>query len=256
MMSFRVEPDRPTRIKQGAPDRRAFVTLRSHILSRIALPLLFGLIGTAILVWLGTWQLQRLDWKRGILTEIETRIGGDPAPLPATGDPEADRYQPLRLTGTVEPGELYVLVSQKQVGAGYRVISPFVTSDNRRILLDRGFIRVDARDATRRTGAAEVTGNLHWPDDRTSATPENDVAGNTWFARDIAQMAELLNTEPLLVIARNMSPADDGVTPLPVDTSGIPNDHQQYAITWFSLAVVWLIGTIALVWRLRQTKEG
>jgi surfeit locus 1 family protein len=46
------------------------------------------------------------------------------------------------------------------------------------------------------------------------------------------------------------------VTPLPVDTSGIPNDHLQYAITWFSLAAVWLIGTIALVWRLRQTKEG
>ncbi len=69
-------------------------------------------------------------------------------------------------------------------------------------------------------------------------------------------MAETLKTEPLLVIARNISPPDPGVTPLPVDTSGIPNDHLQYAITWYSLAVVWLIGTIALVWRLRQTKEG
>jgi surfeit locus 1 family protein len=225
-------------------------------LSRIALPLLTGLIGTAILVWLGTWQMQRLDWKRGILTEIESRIGGDPAPLPGTGDPATDRYQPVRLNGTVEPDELYVLVSQKRVGAGYRVISPFVTEDGRRILLDRGFIPVAARDDERDGGQVEVTGNLHWPDDRTSATPDNDIAGNTWFARDVAPMAEALNTEPLLVIARNISPPDPNVTPLPVDTSGIPNDHLQYAITWYSLAGVWLIGTIALVWRLRQTKEG
>lgn len=225
-------------------------------MSRIALPLLTGLIGTAILVWLGTWQLDRLDWKRGILTEIESRIGGDPAPLPVIGDPGTDRYQPVRLTGTVEADELYVLVSQKRIGAGYRVISPFVTDDGRRILLDRGFIRVEDRDTARQAGEKEITGNLHWPDDRTSATPDNDIAGNTWFARDIGPMSNALDTEPLLVIARNMSPPDPGITPLPVDTSGIPNDHLQYAITWFSLAAVWLIGTIALVWRLRQTKEG
>lgn len=224
-------------------------------MSRIFLPLVTGLIGTAILVGLGTWQMQRLEWKRGVLTEIDARIGGDPAPLPAIGDPETDRYQPVRLVGTVEPDELYVLVSRKQVGAGYRVISPFVTEDGRRILLDRGFIPVNARDTDRNGGEKTIIGNLHWPDDRTSATPENDVTGNTWFARDIAPMADVLNTEPLLVIARNTSPADPRVTPLPVDTSGIPNDHLQYAITWFSLAVVWLIGTIALVWRLRQTKE-
>ncbi|OSQ51652.1 SURF1 family protein [Marivita geojedonensis] len=225
-------------------------------MQRIALPLLFGLIGTAILVWLGTWQMQRLEWKRGVLTEIETRIGGDPAPLPAIADPETDRYQPVELTGMVEPGELFVLVSQKRIGAGYRVISPFVTEDGRRILVDRGFIPVDARDTTREGGEKTITGNLHWPDDRTSATPENDIDGNTWFARDVAPMAEVLGTEPLLVIARNMSPPDAQVTALPVDTSGIPNDHLQYAITWYALAVVWLIGTIALVWRMRQTKEG
>ncbi len=225
-------------------------------MSRITLPLLTGLIGTAILVWLGTWQMQRLEWKRDILTEIQARIGGDPAPLPATRTPETDRYQPVQLNGTVEPEELYVLVSQKRVGAGYRVISPFVTDDGRRILLDRGFIPVDERDTARDGGEKSINGNLHWPDDRTSATPDNDIDGNTWFARDIAPMAEVLGTEPLLVIVRNMSPTDPGVTPLAVDTSGIPNDHLQYAITWYSLAVVWLIGTIALVWRMRQTKEG
>ena len=227
-------------------------------MSRIALPLVTGLIGTAILLWLGFWQLDRLDQKQAILTEIETRIVGETAPLPAPGaaEPQSDRYQPVRLNGTVEPDELYVLVSQKRIGAGYLIISPFVTEDGRRILLDRGFIPVAERETPREGGEKTVIGNLHWPDDRTSSTPANDEAGNTWFARDVDDMAEALDTEPLLVIARNMSPSDPGVTPLPVDTSGIPNDHLQYAITWFSLAVVWLIGTIALVWRMRQTKEG
>lgn len=228
-------------------------------MKNLAIPLLFGLIGTAILVWLGTWQMQRLEWKRGILDEIDARIDGpfqDIPPLNAV-IPERDRYTPVALVGEIGDAELLVLVSQKHVGAGYRVISPYTLNDGRRILLDRGFTPVDQRGADRsRAGETiEVQGNLHWPDDRTSSTPENDVAGNTWFARDIGPMAETFGTEPLLVIARNMSPPDPGVTPLPVDTSGIPNDHLQYAITWFSLAAVWVIMTGAFIWRQRNGKE-
>lgn len=226
----------------------------------LTLPLIFGLIVTAILVWLGTWQLQRLEWKRGILEQIEARIDGPFQQIPPLSAviPDRDRYAPVALVGEIGADELLVLVSVKRVGAGYRVISPYTLNDGRTVLLDRGFFPVDQRNADRsREGEeVEVQGNLHWPDDRTSSTPENDVAGNTWFARDIDQMAEALNTEPLLVIARNMSPADTGVTPLPVDTRGFPNDHLQYAITWFSLAIVWLVGTLAFVWRQRQTKEG
>ena len=226
-------------------------------MTRDGAPLLFGLIGAGILIWLGLWQVQRLAWKEDILTRIESRISGEPAPLPAPGmaNPERDRYQPVALTGSLGEDELLVLVSRKRVGAGYLVISALTLEDGRRILLDRGFAPVDARDADRsQSGLVQITGNLHWPDDRTSATPENDSVGNTWFARDIDQMAAQLGTEPLLVIARNMSPPDPGVTPLPVDTSGIPNDHMQYAITWFSLAAIWLIMTAVFLRRQHATK--
>ncbi|NVK59690.1 MAG: SURF1 family protein, partial [Rhodobacteraceae bacterium] len=74
-------------------------------------------------------------------------------------------------------------------------------------------------------------------------------------ARDIGAMAETLGTEPLLVIARSVAPGDPNIDPLPVDTGGIPNDHLQYAITWFSLAVVWLIMTAYYIARLRKTGE-
>jgi len=149
-----------------------------------------------------------------------------------------------------------VLVSQKRVGAGYRVISPFETQAGDRILVDRGFIAVQDRDAARASGPVQITGNLHWPDDRTSSTPANDVAGNIWFARDIDAMAAALDTAPLLVITRETSPALPGVTPLPVDAAGIPDDHLQYAVTWFSLAAIWLVMTGTYIIRVPREKEG
>ncbi|MFD1343780.1 SURF1 family protein [Litorisediminicola beolgyonensis] len=212
-------------------------------MQRLAFPLLIGLLGTAILLWLGTWQLQRLEWKRGVLNEITSTIDGPAEPLPTMIAPTEQRYQPVALTGEVLPGEVHVLVSVKRQGAGYRIIAPFRTDAGRLILLDRGFVPTQDKDAERRVGPAEVTGNLHWPDDRNSATPANETERNIWFARDIGPLAETLGTEPLLVIAKTETPPAPGIDPLPVSIEGIPNDHLQYAITWFSLAAVWIAMT-------------
>ncbi len=225
------------------------------MLNRLAAPLLIGLLGAAVLLWLGFWQMERLAWKQGVLAEITETIDGDPQPLPVLVDPEAQRYQPVTLTGHIGDSALFVLVSVKRQGAGWRVISPFTTDDGRTILLDRGFTPVAEKSAPRRSGPVTLTGNLHWPDDRNDSTPGNDEAGNTWFARDIGPMAEALKTEPLLVVARDITPPDAGIAPLPVSTEGIPNDHLQYAVTWFSLAAVWLLMTGAWIWRRLQGKD-
>ncbi|WP_417523004.1 SURF1 family protein [Marinovum sp.] len=223
---------------------------------RILFALIIGLAGAAVLVALGLWQVQRLAWKQDILAAIDSRIAADPIPLPEVPDIASDTYAPVSLTGQFGLDELFVLVSRKQSGAGYRVIAPFVTDDGRHILVDRGFIPTEARDAQRRIGATEITGNIHWPDDRTSSTPDNDVTGNIWFARDVADMARALKTEPLLVIVRSEDPPAPGLTPLPVDSSAIPNDHLNYAITWFSLAAIWLGMTGFYIFRARQTKDA
>ena len=220
---------------------------------RILAPLSFGIAGIAVLLWLGTWQLARLQWKRGILADIDARIAAAPMPVPATPDPVQDRYQPVALQGEFMGDTLRVLVSQKQIGAGYRLITALNT-DIGPVLVDRGFVPVAAPMPPLPQGPVQVAGNLHWPDDRNSATPENDVAGNTWFARDVAQMAARLQTRPLLVVARQINPAEAGVTPLPVDSSAIPNDHLNYAITWYSLAVVWAAMTLYFLWRNRRPK--
>lgn len=217
---------------------------------RMIIPLLIGLLGGAILISLGIWQLNRLAWKEAVLAEIDARIADAPVPLPAAPDPQADRYLPVTAQGRFTGEHLDVLVSRKQIGPGIRVVEVFETQDGRRILVDRGFVRQDDRDAPRDSGAATVEGNLHWPDEVDGFTPPPDAATGLWFARDVAAMAAALNTEATFIVARR--PTGGEIEPMPVDSSGIPNDHMNYAITWFSLAAVWLGMTAYLLWRIRQ----
>lgn len=220
---------------------------------RYIAPVMIGLIGVAILVALGTWQMQRLDWKQGILADLQDRLDSAPQPLPQMISPDAQKYQPVALDGQIGGASLRVLASTQYGGAGYRIISPF-TTNGRIVLLDRGFVPASSAGRTWSAYDATVTGNLHWPDDRTSSTPQNDVSGNIWFARDISQMAEILGTEPLLIVARSVDPAQ-GVTPQPLGPEGIRNDHLQYAITWFSLALVWIAMTGYWIWRLNRSSQ-
>ncbi|MEN8952086.1 SURF1 family protein [Planktotalea arctica] len=226
------------------------------MLKRMIVPLLFGLVGSAILISLGVWQMQRLTWKEAILADIETRITAAPVAIPAMPDPVADKYLPVTARGEITGDEVHVLVSQKQIGAGYRIIAAFELLDGRRVLLDRGFVKVQQKEAMRPTGMSQVVGNLHWPDEKGSSIPEPDLKAEIWFARDVPALAAHLNTEPVLIIARNVDLADDPVAPLPVDSASIPNDHLQYALTWFSLALIWMVMTLAFLWRARGVQKG
>lgn len=212
--------------------------------------LIFGAVGIGILLGLGFWQLSRLDQKEAALAEIEAKIVAAPVALPVRADPAGDKYLPVIVTGQFAGDALSVLVSRKQIGPGVRLIAPFVTDTGRRIMVDRGFVADAARGEDHTATAFEVTGNLHWPEETDSYTPAPDAEAGLWFARDVAAMAAALGTDPILLVAR--SNTGGGVEPLPVDTAGIPNDHLQYAITWFSLAVVWAGMTGLLVWRIRQ----
>lgn len=227
------------------------------VMKRIIFFVFFGLGGFAVLVSLGTWQIQRLTWKQGIIEQIQERIVEAPVALPATLDPIEDKYLSVSVEGFMKPEVLRVLVSQKTVGAGYRIISPFMV-DGRTILVDRGFISVN--DPLPKPSQLQVqtvvTGNLHWPQETDGYTPAPDIEKNIWFARDVPLMAATLSTDPIMIVLRDTTAANDGVTPLPVDTSRIPNDHLQYAITWFLLAFIWTAMTAYfLLWSRRSKTE-
>ena len=217
---------------------------------RMIFPLLVGLLGGAILISLGVWQMQRLAWKEGVLAEIAARIADAPVALPATVDPVADRYMPVTATGRFTGEHADILVSRKQIGAGVRVVEVFETADGRRVLVDRGFLTDDDRAKPRESGSATVEGNLHWPEETDGFTPPPDPKTGLWFARDVAALSAALETEATFIVARRQT--GGGIEPMPVDSSTIPNDHMNYAITWFSLAAVWLGMTAYLLWRIRQ----
>ncbi len=215
------------------------------------MPLIFGIGGIAILVSLGVWQLQRLAWKEAILSDINARVSAAPVAVPQTPSAQSDLYLPVELQGDFTGEELHVLASVKRRGAGYRVIS-VLQSDDRRIMVDRGFIPTERKDEPRQAQAVTVQGNLHWPDELDSFTPEPDQTRDIWFARDVPAMAQALDAEPFLIVARSVSETQPAIDPLPINTNAIPNDHLQYAITWFSLALLWFAMTVYLLWRIRQ----
>lgn len=244
-----------TKARVGTCVRLIFCIKRDLHLRRILFPLFLGLSGLIVLCWLGFWQLDRLAWKQDILADINARLTAAPVALPATPDAARDAYLPVTLDGTVVGPELHVLVSGTAAGTGYLVIRAFETTDDRRILVDAGLLSLEDKATVPTAQTGTLTGNLIWPDDVNGATPEPDVEKNIWFGRDVVSMSDALQTEPLMVVARDLTSADPRLTVLPVDTIGIKNDHLSYAVTWFGLAFVWALMTLFLISRTLRTKD-
>lgn len=214
---------------------------------------IFALIGLAILINLGVWQLRRLPVKQAEIARIEAMIHDAPVALPLSPDPIDDEYQPVLLAGEILDGEIHVLVSTRDYGAGFRIITPFKTDTGRVVMLDRGYVRTQDKTTPRQIGPMQIIGNLHWPEERTGSIPDDDPDKNFWYARDVAKMAAHLGTEEILVVAREGTSPD--IQPLPVDSKNIPNSHLSYAIQWFLFALVWFGMTSALLWRMRAKPD-
>lgn len=217
-------------------------------MNRYFAPVILGLGGLAVLLSLGVWQVQRLAWKEGMLAQIRDQISAEPVPLFSQTFTE---FMAVSASGRITDQEVHVLTSRKPQGAGFRVISAFET-DGRRILLDRGFIPEVDKASPRAPVDAKILGNFRTVDEVDGFTPEPDLRRNIHFAREVPVLAATLGTEPILVILRETSEPDPPVSPWPVDTAGISNDHLEYAITWFSLAAAWAGMTGFWIWRIRR----
>jgi surfeit locus 1 family protein len=222
-------------------------------MKRIIFFVLFGLGGVSILVSLGLWQMQRLAWKQDILGEISARVSDEPITMTeafAMGSPK--RYTAVGTQGSFGNGYLRILASRKNIGAVYRIVRPFEAVEMGRILVDTGWLPV-ATEVPLAPEWAIIDGNLDHPNESDSFTPAPDLEGNIWFARDVPAMADALNTSPIMIVARDTGKTNLGVTAWPVDTVNIPNDHLQYAITWFLLALIW--GAMTAYFLLRSSRS-
>lgn len=217
-------------------------------------------IALAILCALGTWQLQRLHWKRDLLARIEALEGAPARPL-AEALAKGEEY--ARVTALC-PGlstapyvELYALHEGQ---AGSRLVSACRLEDGRSILVDRGFVG-DTISARPPVDPADirpvgVRGLLRAPEERSPFAPPNDPAHGRFFGRQIGPMAaalEAANPVPWFLMAEtSTNPEWLALKPAPLPAQ-ISNRHLEYALTWFGLAAA-LLGVYAalLLGRLRR----
>ncbi len=227
------------------------------MLREMIIPALFGVIGTAILVSLGLWQLDRADQKAALIAEMEQRIFDAPIALPHRPEPERHRYLPVHAAGRFLPEHLFVLSARRAEGPGFHLVQAFETDDGRRILVERGFLPEAVRsDLSLDDGQdVQLIGNLHWPRDINRHTPDYDASRNLAFGRDVDDMAQRLGTEPLLLVLRASLPATERISPVPVSDVSIPDPHLGYAVQWFLMAIAWAGMTVFFLWRIRTRRD-
>ena len=225
------------------------------MLRKILFPLILGVAGCGVLISLGLWQVERLAWKEDVLVGINARLAAAPAPLTTEVSESTNEYTRVTVSGIPTGEELHVLVSGTEAGTGYRVISKMQTPLGA-VLVDQGLLALENKAAAPLIAPMEITGTLIWPDDQNSSTPDPDIAANIWFARNVDTMSMALDTLPLMIVSTTSTPADPRLTALPVNTATIKNDHFEYAVTWFLLALVWAIMSFYLILRTTRQKDA
>lgn len=210
---------------------------------------------------LGTWQVQRLQWKNELIAERQARRDAPPlAKLPERFIAAEHEFRKVRVTGRfLHDKEMYLAARSFRGNAGYHVITPLAVFPGH-VLVDRGWIPLDRKSPeTRKPGNAEgevtVEGYLRAETGPGWFTPKNEPDKNFWFFVDIAAMAKahgVGKVEPFYIEA---GPAENpGGYPIGGQTRfELPNDHLQYAITWFAMAI---IGTVIyLLYHRRRARE-
>ncbi|MGG7576632.1 SURF1 family protein [Rhizobium sp. Nf11,1] len=220
------------------------------------------LIALAILLSLGTWQLQRLHWKQGLLADIAARQAAAPVPLAdiealaaSGGDIE---YRKVTATGRYINNKERHFFATWRGQTGFYVYTPLELADGRIVFVNRGFVPYENKEPEMRvqgqltdqqtvTGLAraKLAGKPSW------LVPDNDVGKNIFYWKDLDVMAESVGLEKARVIPFFVD-ADSTPNPAGLPIGGVtqvdlPNDHLQYALTWYGLAAV-LVAVVAISW--------
>jgi surfeit locus 1 family protein len=202
----------------------------------------------AILLSLGFWQLNRLQWKLDLISRVNARLHATPVSLDDGGTPywePANDYKRISLTGRFDNSkEVYVFGTDKEGAPVYHVIVPFRMNDSRVFLIDRGIVpKEKINPATRRAGQIEgvtrVVGVWRTPDGPGSLTPAPDLTHRIFYAHDLAAIAKLDGVELIgPTIEADATPNPGGWPKGGQTVVTFRNEHLQYAITWFGLAAV------------------
>lgn len=206
--------------------------------------------GILFLLQLGFWQLQRLEWKLGLIADMNAAIAGtvpamslEQAQARFAADPLAD-YLPVEVSGTWQPETLYLyaIVDGKP---GWHVVNAVQTAGPELALVNRGAIPDALRGQVAAvSGTAEITGFARRPQWQAGwFQPESRPDQGLFYWRDAKGMAGGKPVFAFIIEAQPVAGAAAWPRPEKADPSSLTNNHLSYAITWFSLAAVLAVMT-------------
>jgi surfeit locus 1 family protein len=214
-------------------------------------PTLATLIALAILLALGTWQLQRLTWKEGLIAAREAALSATPVPLPSESeDWRAWEFRRVSVTGVFDHDAEQLFGLQALGGRpGHHVLTPLVRENGPAVLIDRGWVPLDrahplARGEGQVPGQVTITGIARYrADDRPGwLTPANEPDERIWYGYDLDALETATDLALLPVVVEADATANPGGLPVGGQTRiELPNRHLQYVVTWYGLALT-LIG--------------
>jgi surfeit locus 1 family protein len=225
---------------------------------------LLVLICVGILSSLGVWQLHRKLWKENLIAAMTARLNAEPEPLPPSSQwgkltQEADEFRRVNFSAQFLPRqEAFVYTPGSALrtdveGPGYFVFAPARLPDGAVIVVDRGFVPENRKQAGRSEASEpiQIVGVLRWPEEPSLFTPAAESKSNLWFLRDPKSMSTQghWNAGAPFYVDQE-SPVPPGGLPKPGKLEmHLRDDHLQYAITWFGLAAGlvgvygwWLLG--------------
>jgi surfeit locus 1 family protein len=226
-----------------------------------------ALIAFAALIALGSWQIERKAWKEGLIASLDERLAAPAQALPERRswpslDRARDEYRRVSFSAAFDYAHEALVYGAASAfrpdvtGHGYWVFTPARLADGGVVIVNRGFVPDGRQDPTSRSddetpGPIAIVGALRWPD-RSWFTPADEPRKNLWFARDPAAIGAakgLGAVAPFYV--EQEAPAPPGGLPQPGRlVVNLPNNHLQYAVTWFGLALV--LAGVFIVWAFKS----
>jgi len=224
-------------------------------------PAIMTLVGVVILLRLGTWQLERLAWKEGLIANISQRAHSEPIALELAEQSEAAgkdvEYLRVKAEGQfLHDKERHLFAFDSKYASGFHVFTPLKLADGSVVIVNRGYVPSELKDPAKResghvVGVVEIVGLVRRPEEPGTFTPENNIAGNFWYWRDLDAMAasvfgqEQPRLIPFFIDAEAEPTAPSGWPKGGVTRLELPNRHLEYAITWYGLAAA-LIAVFAV----------
>jgi surfeit locus 1 family protein len=206
-------------------------------------------VSLAILVTLGTWQVQRLQWKLDLIEQVEAGLAAEPVPLPpGEAVMRSLDHRPMTATGTLRHDLAFAAGSAQKGGIpGARLIVPLERPDGVPILVDLGWIpepvAVHLGGGPEPVSTLRGTLYLDHPEAKPPFRPANQVDARRWFWMDTEALRAWTGMPDLAAATLVRTP--DGIerTPPIADPPAmtLANDHLGYALTWYGLALGLLV---------------